>query len=490
MNLQATKTNAANALAKGKIALHDLEKRLESIAQKAAKTLKIAGFRPGKAPVHIVKSRYKDQLEQDAQKELVQDMLNSALQELSLTPQQLIGDPLITKFEKGENDIDVEITISLIPEFSLEGLESKIPMPNIPTPAKKDIQERLERIASTQGELTESKDKAVKKDHIVNIDFEGFVDGVAFEGGKASGFDLSIGSGQFIPGFEEALVGTKIGEEKNIEVNFPENYHASNLAGKPATFKVLINKIQERAKVALDDALAQKILGRDDATLAELESRLTDEIAAEMKNRHYNEEMKQKCLEELDKGYNFDLPSAIVEREMDVLFRNALSTIPEDELKSYQQDPQKAKDKRESFRDEAQKSVKITFLVDAIAKARGISVNDNEVMQAIYYESMMQGQNPKEVLEYYRNNNLIPAVKMAMIEDRVLIALLDEKAGIGKDSAESTSTKSKGAESKSAKSAPESKATKAKAPSPAESKKPTTNNPDTKSKAKSQEPKA
>lgn len=460
MNLQTSRTNTANALAKGKIALQDLERKLESIAQKAAKTLKIAGFRPGKAPVHIVKSRYKDQLEQDAQKELVQEMLNTALKDLSLTPAQLIGDPLITKFDKGKSDIDVEITISLIPEFSLDALESKIPTPKIPTPTKKDIEERLDRIASMQGELTESKDKSVKKGHIVNIDFEGFVGGVAFEGGKAEGFDLTIGSGQFIPGFEEALIGAKNGEEKSIEVNFPDTYHSSALAGKLATFAVKINKIQERAKVALNDTLAQKILGRDDATLAELESRLQDELAGEMKTRHYNEEMKQKCLEALDKGYSFDLPDAIVEREMDVLFRNALSTIPEDELKSYQQDAQKAKDKRESFRDEAQKSVKITFLIDAIAKARGISVNDNEVMSAIYYESMMQGQNPKEVLEYYRSNNLIPAVKMAMIEDRVLIALLDEKAGITKDSAKSSNT--------------ESKTTKTKEPKAAESKKPAT----------------
>lgn len=468
MNLQTTRTNTANATATGKIALQDLEKKLESLAQKASKTLKIAGFRAGKVPAHIVKSRYKDSLEKDAQRELIQDMLSSALKELQLTPQQLIGDPIITKFDKGSEAIDVEIAISIIPDFSLDALESKIPTPKIPTPEKKAIQERLDMMAQSQGELVESKDKAIKKDHIVNIDFEGFVDGIAFEGGKAEGFDLTIGSGQFIPGFEEALIGTKIGDEKNIEVNFPENYHASNLAGKPATFKVKINKIQDRAKVALDDALAQKILGRDDATLVELESRLQEELAGEMKNRHYNEEMKQKCLEALDKGYSFDLPDAIVEREMDVLFRNALSTIPEDELKTYQQDPQKAKDKRESFRDEAQKSVKITFLVDAIAKARGISVNDNEVMSAIYYESMMQGQNPKEVLEYYRNNNLIPAVKMAMIEDRVLIALLDEKAGITKDSTEPKSTKAAKPESKSA----ESKTTKAKEPKAAESKKP------------------
>lgn len=448
MNLQTSKTNTANAIAKGKIALQDLEKKLESIAQKASKTLKIAGFRPGKVPVQVVKSRYKDSLEKDAQKELVQDMLSNALKELQLTPQQLIGDPIITKFDKGAEAIEVEIAISLIPEFSLEALESKIPTPKIPTPEKKDIQERLDMMAQSQGELVESKDKAVKKDHIVNIDFEGFVDGVAFEGGKAEGFDLTIGSGQFIPGFEDALIGVKNGEEKSIEVNFPENYHSSALAGKLATFKVKINKIQERVKCAIDDVLATKILGRDDATLAELESRMKDELALEMKNRHYNDEMKQKCLEALDSGFSFDLPDAIVEQEMDVLFRNALSTIAPDELKDYQQDVQKAKDKRESFRDEARKSVKITFIVDAIAKAKGITINDNEVMQAIYYESMMQGQNPKEVLEYYRENGLIPAVKMAMIEDRVLHHLLDEKAGLLDKKAKATKVDSSQADSK------------------------------------------
>ncbi len=460
MNLQTSKTNTANAIAKGKIALQDLEKKLESIAQKASKTLKIAGFRPGKVPVQVVKSRYKDSLEKDAQKELVQDMLSNALKELQLTPQQLIGDPIITKFDKGTEAIEVEIAISLIPEFSLEALESKIPTPKIPTPEKKDIQERLDMMAQSQGELVESKDKAVKKDHIVNIDFEGFVDGVAFEGGKAEGFDLTIGSGQFIPGFEDALIGVKNGEEKSIEVNFPENYHSSALAGKLATFKVKINKIQERVKCAIDDVLATKILGRDDATLAELESRMKDELALEMKNRHYNDEMKQKCLEALDSGFSFDLPDAIVEQEMDVLFRNALSTIAPDELKDYQQDVQKAKDKRESFRDEARKSVKITFIVDAIAKAKGITINDNEVMQAIYYESMMQGQNPKEVLEYYRENGLIPAVKMAMIEDRVLHHLLDEKAGLLDKKAKATKVDSSANEGKSPAKATKPKTTK------------------------------
>lgn len=430
MNIQATKINTANALAKGKIALHDLEQKLNALAQKASKTIKMAGFRQGKVPVNIVKSRYKDSLQQDAEREMIQEMLTLALKDLKIDPKGLVGDPLITKFEKGDEAIDVEIKISLFPEFTLEGLESKLPTPKIPTPNQKDIDERLDMIALAQAPLTESKEKIVKKNHTVNIDFEGFVDGVAFEGSKANGFDLTIGSGQFIPGFEDALIGSKLGEEKNIDVQFPENYHSKTLAGKPATFKVKINKIQEKIKSAIDDVLAQKVLGNEKSTLQELQAQIKTELTNELKMRHYNDEMKQKCLDALDNGFDFDLPEAIIEKEMDVLFRNALSSMPQDELKIYQQDAQKAKDKRESFREEAKKSVKVTFIIDAIAKHKKIDVSDNEVMSAIYYESMMQGQNPKEILEYYKNNNLLPAVKMAMIEDRVLHRLLDEKAGI------------------------------------------------------------
>lgn len=430
MNLQTTRVNTANALAKGKIALKDLEQKLESIAQKVSKSVKLAGFRPGKVPVNIVKSRYKDSIEQDAQREMVQEMLDNALKELAIDVKALIGDPIITKFEKGESDIDVEIKISIRPEFSVENIESKIPTPKIPTATKEAIDERIEAIAKNSAPLKESKRTKVQKDDVANIDFEGFVDGVAFEGGKASGFDLRIGSGQFIPGFEDALVGASLGEEKSIEVNFPENYHSSNLAGKKATFKVKINKIQEVDTPKIDDALAQKLLGNETATLKELRENIENELNNELKGKYYSEEMKEKCLEALHNAIEFDLPEVIVEQETDVLFRNAISQISQDELKTYQNDPESAKKKRDSFSEDAKRSVKVTFIVDAIARQRGIDITDNEVMSAIYYEAMMSGQNPKETLEYYKENNFIPAIKMSMIENRVLTMLLDEKAGI------------------------------------------------------------
>lgn len=448
MNIQTTRINTANATASGVIALRDLNQKLDKIAQKVSKTIKIAGFRQGKVPTSIVKTRYKDSIEQDAQRELIQEMLDSALKDLKIKPQDLIGDPLITKFDKGEENIDVEIKISIVPEFSLDNITDKIPTPKIPVASSKQIEERLEKLAKSRANLVESKAQTLKKGNVANIDFEGFIDGVAFEGGKAQGFDLEIGSGQFIPGFEDSLVGAKLNEQKDISVTFPKDYHSTNLAGKDATFKVKVNKIREYEQVVIDDALAQKILSKDSATLQELHENITQELNAELKNKYYNDEMKEKCLEALHSSVSFDLPDLIVEQEMDVLFRNTLSRIPKDELKQYQQDPQKAKDKRETFRDEAKKSVKVTFIIDAIAKARKISIPDNDVMSAIYYESLMNGQNPKETIDYYKENNLLPAIKMAMIENRVLNALLDEKAGINAESKSESSAKSASKESK------------------------------------------
>ena len=466
MNLETTKINAANAIAKGKIALKELESKLESIAQKASKNIKIDGFRKGKVPTHIIKARYKDSMQQDAERESIQEMLKEALQKLGLTEQNLIGNPVVSKFEKSKDDIEVEIKISIVPEFSLGDYKSKIPTPKIPIPTDKQVQERLEHFASSNAPLVESTSKSVKNGLVANIDFEGFVDGVAFEGGKASGFDLAIGSGQFIAGFEEGLIGTKIGEQKDIQVTFPATYQAPNLAGKLATFKVKINALKEKAKQEINDALAKKLMGKEDATLQELKSSIKDDLANELKIQHYNEEMKSKFLEALDSNFSFDLPETIVEQEMDMLFRNALSTISQDELKTYQQDAKKAKDKREEYRKEAQSNVKVTFIIDAIAKAENITIDDREVMNAIYYEALMSGQNPKDTLEFYQKNNLLPAVKMSLIENKVLHTMLDKKAGLEQKTATKNSqTKDSAKSEKSTKEQTQSKTKESKADS-------------------------
>ncbi|PAF54393.1 trigger factor [Helicobacter sp. 13S00482-2] len=429
MNLQTKRINSANASVSGEILLKDLENKLNKIATKISKTVKMDGFRKGKVPLNVVKSRYKENIEQDAQKEAVEEMLQLGLKELQIEPKDVIGDPIITQFDKKDDFILTTIKISLKPSFKLEDVNAYVPDVKLKQITDKEIENRLNDIAKNKAPLIEAKkDKKLAKGDVANIDFEGFINDKSFEGGKAEGFDLTIGSGQFIPGFEDALIGLKIGESKDINVNFPENYQASDLAGKDAVFKVKLNKIQIKDEPKVDDELAKSLLPEEKTpSLATLKEKIKEQLELEAKTKLYNEELKEKLIENFNQKIDFDLPDLIVEQEMDLLFRNSLNTLDPKELKELQSDPKKAQEKRNSFKEEAQKSVKITFIVDFLSKQENISVEDNEVLQTVYYESMMSGQNPKDMIDYYKKNNLFPALKMAMIEDKILAYLLDKK---------------------------------------------------------------
>lgn len=429
MILETKKLNTANALVNGEILLKDLEVKFDKVASKISKSVKIDGFRKGKVPLSVVKARYKDNIEQDAQKEVIEEILQAGIKELGIAFSEVMGNPIVTKFDKKESDVFVEIKLSLKPQFDLDVLSSCVPEVNLAEVTDKQVDVRIQEIAQKSAPLLEAKkDKKVAQDDIVNIDFEGFIDGEVFDGGNSKGFDLTIGSGQFIPGFEDGLIGLEAGSQKDIDVVFPENYQAPNLAGKSAIFKVKINKIQQRDKVKIDDELAKTLLPQEkNASLDLLKEKVREQIHSEEKTKLYNEELKEKLIENFDKTIDFDLPDLIVEQEMDLLFRNFLSALVPDEFEKFKNDAQIAKQKRESFRSDAQKSVKITFIVDAFAKQENILVEDNEVFQAVYYEAMMNGQDPKNLVEYYQKNNLLPAIKMAMIEEKILVYLLDKK---------------------------------------------------------------
>lgn len=447
MNFTTKRTNNANAIVNGSIALSKLEEKFDKVIKKIAQSVKIDGFRKGKVPAQVIKARYKDQVEQDAQQEAIQDLLDLALKELNVAPNSLIGNPMILKFDKNEDKIDLEIKISIAPSFETDNVEKYVPEVKLKAVSKAQIDERLAEIAKSRAPLSEiTENRALAKDDTANIDFEGFVDGKAFEGGKGENFNLVIGSNQFIPGFEDALIGMKKGEKRSIDVTFPENYQATHLAGKKAKFDVTLHKILQKDSTKIDDEFAKSIAGAE-SSLESLKDMVKEQLEMEQKTELYNKELKEKLVEALLKNISFDLPELIVEQEMDILFRNALSQLAPEEIEKMKNNQEEAKKVRETHRDEACKSVQITFIMDKLAKQYNIVIQDNEVLQTIYYEAMMMGQNPKEVLEYYQQNNLVPAIKMTMIEDRVLHYLLDEKFAKSKEKAATSKADSK-AESK------------------------------------------
>ena len=214
------------------------------------------------------------------------------------------------------------------------------------------------------------------------------------------------------------------GEEKKITVTFPEDYQAANLAGKEAEFEIKLHDIKEEIAPEIDDALAVKALGKEDATLDELKEYAKDILKDAKVRRLYEDELKPKILENLIAKYDFDLPKNIVNQEIDNLVNQKAQTLSKEELEEIKQSEEKLNELRESVREDAEKSVKATFIVDAMAKAENIEVSDSEITQVIYYDALMNGQDPQKLMEYYQANNLFPVIKMGMIEDKLFSKLL------------------------------------------------------------------
>lgn len=429
MNLQTQKINSANATAKGTLEKALLEEKLDKLSKDAAKNLKVDGFRKGKVPAGVIKARYGEKLQEDAEREALQELLDAALKDLGAEPSQLIGDPRITEYNKHDNGIDVEVKIGLAPEITLQESLTYVPGFELPSVSEEEINTRLMELAKAKAPLAPAPEgKALENGDFAKIDFEGFLGEEAFEGGKAEDYMLQIGSKSFIPGFEDQLIGMKTGEKRDIQVKFPENYGSEKLAGQEATFKIALKEIQVKAPQEPSDEFAKSVLPEEpEANLNLLKEKIKEQIATEKKVELYNSELKTKLVDNLVEALAFDLPELVVEQEIDLVFRNTLSSLSKEEIEALRNDQEAVKAKREEHRESATRSVKVTFIVDALAKKEGIAVQDNELIQTIYYESMAMGQDPKTMLEYYKNNNLLPAVRMAMLEDKLLTHLLDQK---------------------------------------------------------------
>ena len=432
MEFNANRVDGANAVITATIGKDVVESNLDKVAKQAAKTMNVQGFRKGKIPVAVVKQRFADKLTEDAEAEALRKVLNDGLKELNVANADLIGEPTISKFDKKEDgSIDVEISLAIKPTIDLGDYKSLIPAVENKEVDAKEIDARLEEIAKSSAPLEKlSRKRAVKDNDFAVIDFEGFVDGVAFEGGKAEKYPLHVGSGSFIPGFEEQVIGMKYEEQKDVVVTFPTSYQAKDLAGKEATFKVTLHEIQEKVAAELNDEFAQRMLpGEENVTIDTLREKIKEQMKAESMGKYYREELKPEYLETLVKEIEFALPNSVVDQEINYALNNKVRTMSEDEINALRENESKVEEMRNELKEDAVNSVKATFIIDSLAKAENIQVSDQEVMQVLYYEAMQMGQNPQEVVKQYQEAGYLPAIKMSMIEEKVISKLLDEKLG-------------------------------------------------------------
>ena len=430
MNIKTEKIDSANSTITATISKEFLAKIETVLANAAAKDMKVDGFRKGKVPAHVVKARYGSKLTEDAKNDALREVYEKGIAELKLDPTAVIGEPAVKKFEENDGVIEAEITISTRPEIKIDGYKELIPEIKKPKASKKEVEERLNEMLKANATLQKvDKSRALKKGDFALMDFEGFVDGTPFQGGSAKAYTLEIGSGSFIPGFEDQMVGMKPDEEKDITVTFPEEYQSKDLAGKESLFKVTLLEIQEKIiPTDLDEETLKKFLPQEEAPTKELlETKIKEQITAEKLAKVYQEETKPSFVEALVKKYDIDLPLNIVEQEIDMAFRNAFNSFNEEDIKKYSTDVDAAKEKREEYRGDASDSVKLTFIVDELAKQEEIAVDDQEVMQTIYYEALQSGQDPQAYIKQYEEQGLLPAVKMAIVEDKLFKKLFDEK---------------------------------------------------------------
>ncbi len=432
MTFNTKKIDEANSTISGTISAATIDKAADKVAKQAAKTMDIQGFRKGKVPISVVKQRYGAKLKEDAQSDAIREMLSSGLKELNLKNSDLIGEPAINKFdEKDDKSIEIELSVSTRPVIDLGDYKSYIPKMKSPSVDAKDVEEQLKEMASQGVQPTKIKRKRMAKSgDFAVIDFEGFNNGVAFDGGKAEGHVLEIGSNSFIPGFEDQVIGMKYDEQKDIEVTFPEEYQAKDLAGADVVFKVTLHELRAKETAEINDEWAAKMLPNEkDVTLEILKTKLEEQILTQKKNAYFNEEIKIQYMDTLVEKIDFAIPSSILEQEINQALNAKAKDMSEAEVKELQDNPDTVKKMQEELKPEATKSVKATFIIDNLAKEEKVEVSDEEVSQTIYYEAMMNGQDGSKVIKQYEEAGYLPMIKMSIIESKVMMQILDEALG-------------------------------------------------------------
>ncbi|WP_375194701.1 trigger factor [Sphingobium sp.] len=403
----------------------DIDARVEKEVAAIAPQVRMPGFRPGKVPANLVKKMHGESLQRDALNNSIQEGIQKLIADNKLRPAMQPSVELDEGFEFGK-DAEVKVALEVLPEIaapSIEGLKLERLTAEV---ADAQVEEAAGRIATQQGALEEHAASHKAKDgDTLTIDFVGKIDGEAFEGGSAEDVKLKIGSGQFIPGFEEQLTGVKKGDEKVITVTFPEDYGAAHLAGKEATFDITVKAILNADKPKLDDDFA-KSLGLEG--LDKLKELLKGQIEQEHNGltRTY---MKRKLLDQLAAAHDFEVPPSMVEAEFNQIWAQLQHEA------SHEEDPEAAlkemEAEKEDYRGIAVRRVRLGLLLSEIGQANGVVVNDQEMNRLIMQAAQQYSPQDRErFVQYVRQDPMAAAQLRAPLYEDKVVDFLFEKAEV------------------------------------------------------------
>lgn len=420
--MQVTETSTDGLKHEFKIVIPagDIAERIDKRLVEIGRQTRLPGFRPGKAPMAVLKTRFLPHVRGEVVQDVVNQAADDTLKERNLRP-ALQPKVEITAFDEGK-DLEYTLAIEALPEiepmdFATIALERW--KPEVPD---SEVDESLNRLAQRQRK-DEPVDRAAEKGDLVVIDFKGEVDGNEFPGGSATGYRLELGSGGFIPGFEDQLVGATAGEERTVDVTFPADYGVADLAGKPAKFGVTLKEVRAYQDQPIDDTLAEA-LGMEN--LAELRQMVREQNEREYANLA-RQRLKRQLLDQLAGSHDFPVPPGMVEGEFDTIWKQyefQRDRAKESGVTDYNEG--KSEDEvRGEFRKMAERRVRLGLLLSEVARRHNITVTQDEINQALVAEARRFPGQERKVVEYYRNEpGAIESLRAPILENKVVDHIL------------------------------------------------------------------
>lgn len=390
----------------------DITKAVDKELINTAKKVRIDGFRKGKVPLKIVEQRYGASILQDALSDLMQRNFIDAIIQEKLNP---AGAPtyIPTEYKNGE-DYTFTVEFEVYPEIKIKDLDKIEVEKPVAEVVDADVETMIETLRKQQGTWKAVK-KTAKEQNRVTLDFLGKVDGAEFEGGKADDFALVLGQGRMIPGFEDAIIGHKAGDEFDINVTFPEDYHAENLKGKPAVFSASLKKVEELELPELTEEVVKRF-GIADGTVESLRAEVRKNMQREL-NATIRNKIKTQVIDGLVKNNDIEVPSALIDREIDVLRQQALTRFGGN-VKQSMDLP------KELFEAEAKRRVLVGLLFSEIIESNKLKADEAKV-QSLIDEIATAYEDPKEVVDYYRKDKkAMDNIRSVALEDQVVDLLL------------------------------------------------------------------
>lgn len=388
--------------------------------------VKINGFRPGKVPLAHVTKLYGKSIMGELVNEMVDSETKNALAERK---EKAAQQPKITMTEDeaeaeeildGKKDFEFKIAYEVIPPFEIAAFDGiKIERPVVEV-SDEEITEQIERIAENNATYETKKGKAAKKDR-VTMDYVGKIDGEPFEGGADENANLVIGSATFIPGFEDQLIGTKAGDELEVNVTFPEEYGAAQLAGKEAVFDVHVHEVAKPGKTEINDDFA-KTLGLDD--LEKLKEVIKGQVESQY-GAQTRQKVKRQLLDQLDEQHQFDLPEGMVEQEFNNIWQQITNDL-EQAGKSFEDEDTTEEKAREDYMKLAKRRVRLGLVLAEIGEAAKVEVTEAEMQQALMQQIQQYPGQEKEIYEFFQNNpDALGGIRAPIFEEKVVDHILE-----------------------------------------------------------------